>query len=114
MKAPRAPSVNLAIALFGYQNHVSIDRRFASSADGQPKMPLPMRAVVCAKAATIWLRNPVAAHDTKRDVICGPAKIFKENKTVQKNHFTIIILLRSWLTSTAAITTRPLMTNWVY
>jgi hypothetical protein len=29
-------------------------------------------------------------------------------------YFTIMILLRSWLTSTAAITTRPLMTNWVY
>jgi hypothetical protein len=33
--------------------------------------------------ATILLPNWVAAHDTKRDVMDGPAKIFKENRTVQ-------------------------------
>lgn len=30
--------------------------------------------------ATILLPNPVAAHDTTRDVMDGDAKIFKENK----------------------------------
>jgi len=36
---------------FGYQNHVSIDRRSASSANGPPQTRLPMRAVVCARLA---------------------------------------------------------------
>ena len=36
---------------FGYQNHVSIDRRSASSANGRPQTRLPMRAVVCARLA---------------------------------------------------------------
>ena len=40
------PPVDLAIPLFGYQNHS------ASSADGRPQMRLPMRAVVCAKACS--------------------------------------------------------------
>jgi len=35
------------------------------------------------RLATILLPNPVAAHDTKRDVMDGLAKIFKENRTVQ-------------------------------
>jgi hypothetical protein len=33
--------------------------------------------------ATILLPNPVAAHDTKPDVMDGPAKILKENRTAQ-------------------------------
>jgi hypothetical protein len=35
------------------------------------------------RLATILLPNPVAAHDMKRDVMDGSAKIFKENRTVQ-------------------------------
>ena len=46
------PPVDLAIPLFGYQNHVSIVAVSASSADGRPQMRLPMRAVVCAKACS--------------------------------------------------------------
>src|SRR5246127_4874871 len=46
------PPVDLAIPLFGYQNHVSIDRRFGFIRDGQPQMRLPMRAVVCAKTCS--------------------------------------------------------------
>ena len=33
--------------------------------------------------ATILLPNPVAAHDTKPDVMDGPAKFLKENRTAQ-------------------------------
>ena len=46
------PPVDLAIPLFGYQNHVSIDRRFGSIRRWRPQTPLPMRAVVCAKACS--------------------------------------------------------------
>ena len=47
------PPVDLAIPLFGYQNHVSRSIAVsASSADGRPQMRLPMRAVVCAKACS--------------------------------------------------------------
>jgi hypothetical protein len=35
------------------------------------------------RLATILLPNSVAAHDMKRDVMDGSAKIFKENRTVQ-------------------------------
>src|ERR1035437_10199792 len=33
--------------------------------------------------ATILLPNPVAAHDTKPDVMDGPSKFLKENRTAQ-------------------------------
>jgi hypothetical protein len=33
------------------------------------------------RLATILLPNSVAAHDTRRDVVDGPAKILKENNT---------------------------------
>jgi hypothetical protein len=42
-----------------------------------------MRRTKTERRATILLPNPVAAHDTKRDVMDGPAKILKENRTVE-------------------------------
>ena len=43
------PPVDLAIPLFGYQNHVSIDRRFGFVRHRLQQMRLPMRAVVSAQ-----------------------------------------------------------------
>jgi hypothetical protein len=38
------------------------------------------------RLATILLPNAVAAHDMKRDVMDGRAKIFKENNTARTGH----------------------------
>ena len=46
------PPVDLAIPLFGCQNHVSIDRHFGFIRRWAATELLPMRAVVCAKACS--------------------------------------------------------------
>ena len=46
------PPVDLAIPLFGYQNHVSIDRRFGFIRRWAATDAAAMRAVVCAKACS--------------------------------------------------------------
>ena len=43
------PPVDLAIPVFGYQNHISIDRGFGFIRNGARRTPPPMRAAVCAR-----------------------------------------------------------------
>ena len=66
------PAVDIAIPLFGYQNHISIDRGFGFIRKWARAMPLPMRAGCCAMACST---RPT------RQVGCGPTPAIAHRRT---------------------------------
>src|SRR5208282_624409 len=60
----------------------------AERAFSAPSKPRFGHRTKTEQPATILLRNPVAAHVTKRDVTDGRAKILKENSTVRNGPAT--------------------------
>jgi len=58
------PATDLAIPVFGYQSHISIDRGFGFIRTGRPQMRPLTRAVSCARACSMW-----CAHKTPS---CAP------------------------------------------
>jgi len=83
MGSPACPAGDGAVRKLSRTSQQPLDQCRSNGLAGiLPNPDLDHRTKI-ERLATILLPNPVAAHDTNRNVMDGHAKIFKEDKNVQ-------------------------------